>query len=510
MGMDFKITNYDVSTEQIYLEQTAEMPIDIDFTLSDFEGDIKKILNCEIVPYTTEKYISGNIFSVEGVVILRVIYCTPDGEVYSTEQEFPFKKAFESDKRIEGGYGEVTAFATVHSCRAVTERKISIRSSLKLEASVTVIEKNQIISDIDGLYFEQLKGEAFATIPLGKVQKNIIIDEEISLPQNLPAVNRIIRSSAISNITDCKIVADKTIIKGNLKVTIFYCTDDNKYCKHSVNIPFNQIVDIPGINEFCESSATSNVCGHNISARTSDDGEGRKFMLICKLEIGVLARCSNNIPVIYDLYSTNYPTTPKCSKVNFPKLAKQINEVFICKKAFSLPESENNKILDVWCKSGNTSVKYTEKSALLIGSILAYVIYINSDDVPTVFEKIIEFEYPVSFDENIISPKCSPQIIIGDCDFTLQSTGQPEIKLELIISVDFYDTYTHNVITELEIDENTPLKNKASLIAYYADKGENVWQIAKSFSAKRNEFLKINHLTEETVTNAKMLLIPLM
>jgi hypothetical protein len=127
-----------------------------------------------------------------------------------------------------------------------------------------------------------------------------------------------------------------------------------------------------------------------------------------------------------------------------------------------------------------------------------------------VFEKIIEFEYPVSFDENIISPKCSPQIIIGDCDFTLQSTGQPEIKLELIISVDFYDTYTHNVITELEIDENTPLKNKASLIAYYADKGENVWQIAKSFSAKRNEFLKINHLTEETVTNAKMLLIPLM
>ena len=72
--MDFKITNYDVSTEQIYLEQVAELPIDTDFSLSDYEGDIKKILNCEVLPYITTKQISGNTFITEGQAKIKVIY----------------------------------------------------------------------------------------------------------------------------------------------------------------------------------------------------------------------------------------------------------------------------------------------------------------------------------------------------------------------------------------------------------------------------------------------------
>ena len=34
--MDFKITNYDVATEQICLEQMAEIPIDADFSVADY------------------------------------------------------------------------------------------------------------------------------------------------------------------------------------------------------------------------------------------------------------------------------------------------------------------------------------------------------------------------------------------------------------------------------------------------------------------------------------------
>lgn len=508
--MDFKITKSDVSTEKTYLEQTAEMPIDIDFSLSDYEKNIKKILNCEVIPYTTEKHINGNILLVEGEVIVKVIYCTEEGEVYCTEQAMPIKKSFESDKSIENGYGEIKLSSTIHSCRAVTERKISIRSTLKFEANVTIIEKNEIISDIDCDNFEQLSGEAFATIPLGITQKKFIIDEEIVLPQNSPAAERVIRTQAIARITDCKIVADKTIVKGNLKVTIFYCTENNEYHKHSENIPFNQIVDIPGISEFCECTATTEVFGLNISARNSDENEGRKFMLICKLEVKVLARCSNNIPVIYDLYSTNYIATPKCNKVSFPKLIKQVNETFLCKKSISLPDGDVSEILDVWCKCGSLNTKYESKSAVLNGNISVYIIYKDSDGFPDFFEKIIDFEYPLNFDSEINTPKCFTEVIIADTDYSLQGSNEPEIKLELSINASIYDTNNYSVITELEIDENSTIKNKASLIAYYADKGEDVWQIAKNFSAKRTEFLKINHLTEDTITIPKMLLIPLM
>ena len=80
--MDYKITNYNVSTEQIYLNQMTELPLDIDFTLSDFEGDIKKVLNCEIIPYITNKQISANNLTVEGDALIKVLYSSPNGDIY--------------------------------------------------------------------------------------------------------------------------------------------------------------------------------------------------------------------------------------------------------------------------------------------------------------------------------------------------------------------------------------------------------------------------------------------
>ena len=130
--MDFKITNFDVSTEQIYLEQTVELPIDTDYLLSDYEGDIKKVLNCEIIPFITSKQISGNSLIVEGEARINIIYSTPNGEVFCTEQELPFKKNFDSAKNLDGGYCEIFTTALIHSCRAVSERKISIRSLFQI------------------------------------------------------------------------------------------------------------------------------------------------------------------------------------------------------------------------------------------------------------------------------------------------------------------------------------------------------------------------------------------
>ena len=507
--MDYKITNYDVLAEQIYLEETTEIPLDLDFTLSDYEGDIKKILNCEIAPYITTKQISANSLIVEGEAIIKVLYASPNGELFYTEQELPFKKIFESGKNLDNGYSDLHTSSIIHSCRAVTERKISIRSSLRLDATVTVIEKSEIISDIDNDCFEQLKGDAVATTPLGKTQKTIIVDEEITLPQNLPDAQRILRTNAVSSITDCKIVADKTVIKGNLKVTIFYCSEENQLTKHCTNIPFNQIIDIPGISEFCECDASSSVCGLNVSLRNTDESENRKFILVSKLEISVYARCNSNIPVIYDMYSTKFNATAKCNDVKFNALVKQINEAFLCKKILSLPSGQEGKIIDVWCKCGNSGIKYQKNSAVIYGNIIANVLYENSDGAPDFFERIIDFEYPFNIDTEVSLPFCQPEIKIADCDFSQTASGEPEIKLELLIHAAVYNTFTYSVITELDIDEKKETKTKASLVAYYADKGENVWEIAKSFSAKQSEFLKINHLTEDTVPSPKMLLIPL-
>ncbi len=506
--MDYKITNFDVAAEQVCLEQTAELPVDADFMVADYMGEIKRILKCRITPYITAKHISGNALTVEGTAAIAVIYYDTDGDIVSAEHEVPFKKTFEANRLIDDGYCSANVDASCHSCRSITERKLSIKGSVKVEAKVTVIEKNKIISDIDSDCFEQLKGEAPATTPMGIVQKSLVIDEEITLPQSLPAAHHIIRNDATATVTDCKVITNKVIVKGNLCVSMLYCTTENEYKKHSSNIPFNQIIDLVGVEAECECEATVQICGLNLSTRTSEDGQCRKFMVVSKLDISISARCNSNIPVIFDAYSTRYSSTPHTNDIEFTYIVKQINERFLCKKNLTLPDGGINKILDIWCDLSGCNSRRDERGIIISGALMVCTLFCDHEGEPGCFERVIDFEYPISLEGELHTPRCHPEIKVTANDYIF-SGGEPELKVELLICATVYDTKTISLITEIEMDENAPLLSDAALVAYYADKGENVWEICKNFLANRGEMMELNHITEETVQNPKMLLIPL-
>jgi hypothetical protein len=71
----------------------------------------------------------------------------------------------------------------------------------------------------------------------------LIVDEEISIPETLPSVHHILRNEAFAMVTDCKIVNNKVIVKGQTKVTVLYRSIEDTLQKHTVSIPFNQIVE---------------------------------------------------------------------------------------------------------------------------------------------------------------------------------------------------------------------------------------------------------------------------
>lgn len=506
--MDFKITNYSVTSEQLCLEQTAELPIDTDFTVPDYSGEICKIIKCDVKSFASSKHLSGNTLSVEGDAVLTVIYADKDSNIFSAVQEIPFKKIFETGKNLDGGFCDVTFEGAIHSCRAVTERRISIKASVRVNAKVTVNEKTEIITDVDDSCFETFCGQADITTPLSTVQKLIIIDEELTLPQNSPAAARVIRTDSSATVTDCKIIVGKVIVKGNLKVDVLYCTGENTLQKECFNIPFNQILDMPEINENCECEAKVTVCGKSITPRTNNEGLCNTFMLIAKLELTANARCSSTVPVIYDLYSTKFKTDVTLNEVKFTKIVKQVNETFLCKKALTLPEMDS-EVLDLWCNISSVMAKCESDKITLFGSLTACILYKNADNDTGVFEKVIDFEFPIELDSNLKMPVCKPEIKVIACSHTAAG-GNTELMVELKICAAVYDTCSHSLITDILVDENESILAKSALVAYFADKGENVWEICKSFSAKKAELMEINHLTEDILQSPKMLIVPLM
>lgn len=509
--MDYNMTKFDVASEQICLEQTAELPIDADFSVADYLADIKKVLKCKITPYISSRQITGNVLVVEGTAMISVIYANDTGAISSAEQEVPFKKSFETNRLMDGGSCKVFAAASTHACRAVTERKLSVKGSVRLDATVFTIEKTEIISDIDSDCFEQLRGETPATTPLGIAEKTLVIDEELILPQNMPAAQRILRSGASALVTDCKIISNKIIVKGNVRVCVLYCTKEDALQKHTADIPFNQIIDLIGIGEHCECEARADVCGLSLSSRTLQNGECRSFMLTSKLLITAAARCDSDIPVVFDAYSTRFTASIQKNDVCFTRIAKQVNESFLCKKKITLPEGSMQQIADLWCGMNPCTARADGSGMIIAGGIAVNAITVDSNAEPGFAERIIDFEYPISVEGELKRPKCRPEVQILNSDFSVTGPDELELRIELMIHATVYDSDTIPLITGIEVDETAPIAaDSAALIAYYADRGENVWEISKSFLANREELLELNHITEDVVQTPKMLLIPRM
>ena len=506
--MSYKITNYNLTAERLSLEQTAELPIDADFTVPDYSGEINKIIKCELTPYISSKQISQTSFTAEGEGVITIIYSDQDGNIYSARQEIPFKKLFEASKSIEGGWAEVSTEGVIHSCRAITERRFSIKGSVKLDTSIYVTEKTEIITDIDEDCFEKLEGEALTTTPLGTIQKTVIMEEELTLPQGVADGSRIIRTQSFAHITDCNIITGKVLVKGNLKTELLYCDADNNTQKQSFNNPFNQIIDIEDINEFCHCETAVDVCSVNISPRPLADGNFRAFLLVAKLEIGVSARCDSTVPILYDIYSTKYKASPVIKDVKFSKIIKQVEESFLCTKKIDMPETPL-EVVDAWCDLKGINSKYTQNGVTIFGNLTVCILYINSDKEPAFFEKLIDFEYPIATDGDTVSPHCKPEIKITNCSYSVMDKSF-DLNVELMIKAKIKDQNSLKLLTEIDISENNLINNDSSIIAYFADKGEKIWEISKSFCANKSKLLEMNNISEEIIESPKMLIIPLL
>ena len=147
----------------------------------------------------------------------------------------------------------------------------------------------------------------------------------------------------------------------------------------------------------------------------------------------------------------------------------------------------------------------------VFGSLTIGAIITDPNGIIDCFDRIIDFEYPVELNENLSSPFATPMIDVQNLNYSLIGNGEIDVKLELKVAVTIYNADSKSLITSAEVtDEKIESDDPSSLIAYFAEKGENIWEISKKFLANRNEFLELNGITESVLESPKMLLIPRM
>lgn len=506
--MEEKILKTSVFTNDTAFNETAEQPIDVDFTLPDYCPDISKIFKCRAVSRISSKSMNGKNITVDGSVSITVLYCDADGQLCSYEYQYPFSKNLEMSEECAGGNLCVRSKCEYINCRAVTGRKIDIHGAVGISVRVFKRRSTDIISDIDDCTIEQRRGTAPATVPMGYAEKYLMVEEEISIGQGQPPVGRILRYDAKPCIRENKIINDKIVVKGDMSVWILYCPDsgDEPQSVKTV-IPFSQIVDMEGVTDSCECETKSDVAFLEIKPRNSD-GEIKCFALTSKLLLTSEAFCRNDIAVILDAFSRKYRADMTRNNITFEQICDSISETYHCKKNIELDEPIL-EVCDLWCDMQSVNTKFENGAMIISGTVVACLIS-GGEQGSAYCEKPIDFEYKYPLKQDMDMLRCNPEIDIVSCGYTITAPAALELRIDLGINAAIYECRNMPLITDIKIDESKLCDRTANcaMTIYFAGENECVWDIAKQYNASVDEIMKINELSDECMPEGKMILIP--
>ena len=82
--MQQKCLKSDIYTNEIFLCDSFEQAIDVDFSLPDYCPDISKIFKCNAVPRIASKSINGSTITIDGNVVITILYCDKENNFCSS------------------------------------------------------------------------------------------------------------------------------------------------------------------------------------------------------------------------------------------------------------------------------------------------------------------------------------------------------------------------------------------------------------------------------------------
>ena len=512
--MECKVTQQGVSINDVLFDETLEQPVDTEFTLPDYCPEITRVLKCKITPKISSKSINGGSLGIEGIAYVCLFYVDGDsGQVRSYEYPVQFARSLDLGQSLDGASACVRAYTDYVNCRAVSERRVDVHGALTLRVKITKLRTMNIVTDVDGAGVQMLRGSAPATSPVGMAEKYLILNDEIELSQGKQSIRSLLRTDARAVASECKIISNKIIVKGELLLSALYCGEENGEAEVLESaIPLSQIIDMDGVNEACDCAVAIDVVSLDMKPRTGMSGEARTLTVAAKLCITVRAFCNSDIPMIYDAYSTDYDAEVDTDDVTFEKVVCPVNESYLCKKTLEFSPDSIGRVTDLWCETPPAAARNEESQLVINGTVLICMLVTDTQGAPAYYERPVEYEYRHEMGLVPKGMRCEPEITAVAASYTIGGSDNIEARVELNVRADVFEVTKLPVVTDVRVREDAPKSkdDRAALVIYYADDGERIWDIARRYNTSVDEVTQLNSLTGDELSSAKMLLIPSM
>ncbi|MCR5652746.1 MAG: DUF3794 domain-containing protein [Ruminococcus sp.] len=508
--MELNLTQTPVSSLVEALNTVSEQPVDIDFTLPDYCPDIEKILRCKITPKIYNRNLSGGQLQIEGSSVISVLYVDSEkGAIRACEQSLPFSASFRLNDVTDDYVIETSVKCEYVNCRALSRRRLTVHGAFSLYAKVLTRGMIELYSP-DGVENIEFRSSDITLSALSSLAgEQFSVFDEIQINDN-STVEIIIDSNVKANITDYKIIPEKLMLNGELNVRVLYISDVEAGKPRQLDyiVPFSEVVDCIGLNDDSTVCVNLSMMSYDLSLKSEILTDGPVITVDAKIGVTVRGYSSECLRIAKDAYSTEFVSEPDFARLNSPADTKLLSDTFMHKDTLSLGDVCISEIMDFESNVCPLMTKFTDDKLVISSKVNINILAYNSENEPVYIERAVDVCKELDIPDDFNNILCSEFSIIS-VSYRLGDENNIDIRCEMKYCLTLQKAVCLNFVSSVNVDESKPLsKRNCALTLYYADKGEEIWKIAKLYNTKQSLIVSENDLLTETLEQPLMLLIP--
>lgn len=474
-------------------EQTQEV------RLSESMPDIGRVLGSwGQVLIRGKEWRTGGM-SVSGGVMAWVLYAPEDGsEPRSVQTWIPFQMKWDLPETERDGTICVTPLLKGIDARSTSARKLMVRANVSLLGEALepiepeVCCPGQIPEDV------QLLSKSYPVeLPQEAGEKLFQLDEELTLPGNLPAVDKILRYSLIPEVIEQKVMAGRLVFRGKGSLHLVYSGPEGAIHSWDTEIPFSQYTELDRDHSANAASWIAVV----LTGLEMDRLEERKLSLKAAMAAQYVIFDRVMLDVVEDAYSPVRSVGVQVQELNLPvRLDVQRERIHVDQSV----QAQGERAVDVcWLPEHPVQRQNGDMAELVVPGQFQTLYLDENGNLQSSFVRG-EAVWQIHSDAR------------NSIDAYLHHEGDPEaaftgetvaLTVDVAIEAAVFAEAGIPMVTGLELgDVKEPDPMRPSLILRRAG-GGSLWDIAKECGSTVDAIKTVNRIQEEP-ESGRMLLIP--
>lgn len=457
---------------------TAELSND--YTLPDYQPEIRRILRVGASILPPAKYIEGNGVEFNGTADYHMLYIGADGGLYTAplSGEYSFNAPLDMTGEFDLNEG-VTVLTDISdesiTYRVSAPRKLSIKCRLAahVRAYGMMIAEERISGEVNPLSIERLDKECDTTVIMSGLGEIAELSEEI-FPDGDNI--RVINACADANINSVTASDGYADCRGTVVLKLLVCRDGEGMSAETLtrNILFSEQVEIDELTS--DSSCRASAYVSDITVNVED---GR---ILCDLSVIPEVAAYKTVPLTYtrDLYSTENYCEASYRNYDIPCVLSSVTGNF--SQSERLPVSDTtvqtgSRVVDIWCKPNVEKVE-SEKNKYILSGQCRYTLLLEKEGDYSVAELSFPFKYECDGGATTPSGFVADMGVIS-CRGRLDGENIG-IDAELWVSAEFMGSNTITALSEVRFGE-TVEKSDGDVIICYPSPEDTPWSISKKY-----------------------------